>query len=630
MPFRAIQPSALGSAWDYDIIWEDPWTNWTGTRTWAQMFDDIRADTGYGTDIVDRIGSSYFVYKRLRFVGITILEPLLESSIICRNTGLIAFHAGCDIQFGTAVIVAGEEAPNRGCLILEDIGSGSRANDNFNKNTRIVMDSTLRLYDTVFQRVNATRSDFDWSADSLIVMRNVTLQMRGNHFNHFYGKLDIDGLVVQTQSGSSIEFRTAAEDFIKFDNVFPYRLDLNENQRVLVLFVPSGAPNFATTYTFVGYKGVNFARWSLGADRSVDLINPYFTNLESVGGNSGRSGHGFEKRTVRIDVKDLDGDSVEGAQVQIQHRLGGPDISSPAFLLDGNFPYDVAEATDATGVVNALVNRFYWEHNSARVNIGGVSQEQHVKHTLTPHIMRIYKYGKLPVEQPLDVTPPSKGAGGFSLSYSMGVDPYITLSKADALLLGSSINVETHASPVTWEGLQWDCTMTTDLAASQIYQWIRAVQDEGIKCSGDYMPTLMPEVGRVVRSIHNRALKAFRIIRPNGDPAIGILSMESKDGTPFIPPEQYTLTLEGFAPGSDVVVYDASVPASGSGANVIETFDEVAGSSVSYPYIFAPNVVVHIGVFKVGYVPLMLRNITLSAANTTLPINQIQDRNYAP
>ena len=622
MPFRAIQPSALGSAWDYDIIWEDPWTNWTGTRTWSQMFDDIRADTGYGTDIVDRIGSTYFVFKRLRFVGITILEPLLESSIICRNTGLIAFHAGCDVQFGTTAIVGGEEVANRGCTIVEDTGSGSRANDNFNKNTRIVMDSTLRLYDTVFQRVNQTRSDFDWSADSLVVMRNVTLQMRGNHFNHFYGKMDIDGLVVQTQSGSSIEFRTAMDDFIKFDNVFPYRLDLNEDQRVLVLFVPSGSSDFSVIYSFNNYRGVNFARWSLGSGRAAEFINPYSVNLQSVGGNSGRSGHAFERRTVRLELQDTSGNLVEGARAQIQHRIDGFTIPE-GWLMNDQFPYDVNEVTDSSGVINTMLNRRYWRHSSPQQQINGVNQQQHEFHNLTPHIMRVYKYGLQPVEQPVDVTPSGNGAGGFSLSYSMLNDIYTTLTKSQALDLGTNITVAFHPTPVTWQGLEWDCTITSDLTATQIYQWIRAIQDEGTALGGDFLPNLMPNPREVERGIHNRQLKSFRIVTTSGNAVAGIERMVSKNGTAYVPPVQVMVSFTNLRPNSEVRLFRTSDRSEIAGV-------EYSGDTFTYSYIYdGTDVDFYYVVFHLDYLPIKITGLTLNSQNQTFRIAQVFDRNYS-
>jgi hypothetical protein len=619
MPFIVTTPSALGSVWDYDISWQDPWTNWNGTQTWEQLVNDVRAATGYGTDIIDRIRNTYYIRKRLRFVGIDMLVPLLDATIICEQGGLLGFHAGCDIQFGQPFFVSGVETGSRGCTIIEDTGSASREADNFNKNTRIVMNSTLRLYDTTFRRNNTTRSDFDWAADSLIVMRDVILQMRGNHFNHFYGQMDIDGLEIQTQSGSSLEFRTAEAAFIKFDNVFPYRLDGNEDQRVLVMFVPVGATDLTNIYTFRNYKGVNFARWSLGGGRSATFINPYYPDLQSVGANSGRSGHAFEKRTLFVGVSDADGAPIESARVQIQHKADGFTIPE-GWLMDNQFPYDVDTLTDANGSLDTLVNRRYWRHNSPRQLVGGVSQEQHEYHDLTPHILRVFKYGYLPVEQPLDVTPTGNGTGGFSAGYSLLSDE-VSLTKSQALDLQSQITIAFHPTPVTWEGLEWDCTITTSLTAIEVYQWIRAVQDEGVKLGGDFLPNFMSSPDRTVRAIHGRSNKSFRLMNTSGNALAGITRMQSKSGVNYIPPMQYTIQFNDLRPDSEVRLFRSADRSEIAGI-------ENSGTSFTYSYIYQADEPFYYVVFHKTYQPIKVTGLVLGQNNQTFLIQQVFDRVY--
>lgn len=90
------------------------------------------------------------------------------------------------------------------------------------------------------------------------------------------------------------------------------------------------------------------------------------------------------------------------------------------------------------------------------------------------------------------------------------------------------------------------------------------------------------------------------------------------------------LTISGFASGSDVVIYDPAIASIGDAANVIQTFDEVAGTSVAFGYEFQAGASVNVGVFKAGFVPLVLDNISLAATDSTLPIFQQADRNYQP
>lgn len=770
MPFVLQSPSALGSDWDYDVIWEDPFPNWTGTRTWEQLVLDIQAATGYDGSVMDRVRNRYFVRARLRFVEITMLEPLLDGVVICEDGGLLGFHQNTEVQFGQPFNVGGVETGVRGCTIIEDTSSGSRTADNFNKNTRIVMSGgVLKMYDTTFKRLNTTRSDFDWETDGTVIMRDVILQMRGTQFNHFYGKTDINGLEVQTQSGSSIEFRTRNEDFIRFDNVFPYRLDGNEEQRVLVMFIPTGSVDFATIYTLNNYKGLNFARWSLGSGRSADFINPFFTNLQSTGANSGRSGHAFEKRTVDLSVLDNTGVQIEGARVQIQHRFDGFTIPE-GWLMDNQFPYDVNQTTPdpfsevniatlspnfsadkapasgsvqnleysnpfiaqwnidevgselpiritydlgqfniqpitsydlragnngarmckdwiiegstdnsswsvldtqtdigwladqeqnfiianpgeyryyrltinqvvnegnrfaisgwgllantevpGAGRLNVLVRRRYWRHNSPRIG----STDFHEFHDLTPHILRIYKYGSLPVEQSLDVTPPFEGSGGFSVTYTMFPDDNITLTKSEALAIGGDVTIIEHNTPVTWEGLEWDITMTTTRTASEIYQWIRALQDEGLPLGDDFLPNFMPTPSETRIGVHDRQLKALRLVTPSDDPITGILRMQSKSGTFYVTPIQTSLTFNNLRPNSEVRIFRRSDRVELAGI-------ENSGTTFTYNYEYTGDLEVFYVIFNLGYVPIKVNSFILTAQDQNIPVFQVVDRVFSP
>ena len=86
------------------------------------------------------------------------------------------------------------------------------------------------------------------------------------------------------------------------------------------------------------------------------------------------------------------------------------------------------------------------------------------------------------------------------------------------------------------------------------------------------------------------------------------------------------LTITGFQSGTDVVVFDATLPASGDGSNVLAT-----GDAVTSPWIFdysgTPEVT--IGLFKNGYTPTFYRNIQLGTSNSTLAVSQLEDRVFA-
>lgn len=82
-----------------------------------------------------------------------------------------------------------------------------------------------------------------------------------------------------------------------------------------------------------------------------------------------------------------------------------------------------------------------------------------------------------------------------------------------------------------------------------------------------------------------------------------------------------TLTLTGLVSGSDIVILEA-------GTSTIRTQIDAHGST-SYGYGYTdPGTAVDIGILKPGYVPLYIRNFTLSASDASLPIAQVSDRNY--
>lgn len=82
------------------------------------------------------------------------------------------------------------------------------------------------------------------------------------------------------------------------------------------------------------------------------------------------------------------------------------------------------------------------------------------------------------------------------------------------------------------------------------------------------------------------------------------------------------LTVTGLQSGSDVVII---TPGS---TTVLTSVDQVVGSSFSWNY--DPDVVTSadICIYKEGYVPYMIRNLTLSVSGATIPVSQVVDRAY--
>lgn len=82
----------------------------------------------------------------------------------------------------------------------------------------------------------------------------------------------------------------------------------------------------------------------------------------------------------------------------------------------------------------------------------------------------------------------------------------------------------------------------------------------------------------------------------------------------------YTLTIDGFITGSDIVVYEAGT------TNVLDDDQEHSGTSWGYVYAAADSI--DIGIFLAGYIPLYLRAISIPEASSTLPVKQVVDRAY--
>jgi hypothetical protein len=87
------------------------------------------------------------------------------------------------------------------------------------------------------------------------------------------------------------------------------------------------------------------------------------------------------------------------------------------------------------------------------------------------------------------------------------------------------------------------------------------------------------------------------------------------------PLDTFTLTLTGLQSGSDIVVLQAGTET--------ERVNVDANAGASYGYVYETSEAVDIAVFKAGHVPYFVRNFTLPAANSNLPIAQVADRAYA-
>ena len=86
------------------------------------------------------------------------------------------------------------------------------------------------------------------------------------------------------------------------------------------------------------------------------------------------------------------------------------------------------------------------------------------------------------------------------------------------------------------------------------------------------------------------------------------------------PLDTFNLTLDGLISGSDVVILQAGTE------TVLSQVDQNLGSI--WVYTYENPALIDIFVSKAGYIPFYIRNYNLQSSDSSLPINQVQDRNF--
>ena len=86
------------------------------------------------------------------------------------------------------------------------------------------------------------------------------------------------------------------------------------------------------------------------------------------------------------------------------------------------------------------------------------------------------------------------------------------------------------------------------------------------------------------------------------------------------PLDTFNLTLDGLISGSDVVILQAGTE------TVLSQVDQNLGSI--WVYTYENPTLIDIFVSKAGYIPFYIRNYNLQSSDSSLPINQVQDRNF--
>jgi hypothetical protein len=100
-----------------------------------------------------------------------------------------------------------------------------------------------------------------------------------------------------------------------------------------------------------------------------------------------------------------------------------------------------------------------------------------------------------------------------------------------------------------------------------------------------------------------------------------ITGTSAADQANYFPLDTNTVTFTGLPTGCDVVVLTA-------GTSTILAQQDALGST-SYAYTFSGAQNIDIGFLKPGYVPYYIRNLALTAVDSSIPVTLTADRNYA-
>ena len=88
----------------------------------------------------------------------------------------------------------------------------------------------------------------------------------------------------------------------------------------------------------------------------------------------------------------------------------------------------------------------------------------------------------------------------------------------------------------------------------------------------------------------------------------------------MFPLDTNTVTFTGLPTGCDVVVLTAGT------TTILDQKDAMAATS--YSYVYSGTQTVDVGFIKPGYVMFYIRGLTLTAADSSIPVTLTPDRNY--
>lgn len=199
---------------------------------------------------------------------------------------------------------------------------------------------------------------------------------------------------------------------------------------------------------------------------------------------------------------------------------------------------------------------------------------------------------------------------GISVSYAGGATT-VNLTDGNHTLDGIwKAVIDYHA---TIEATEAETVFPFDSWQQGVMQFGSALRIEGSE-------NAIIKAGEIIKRLESSVAESFNT---TGNPFVRA-AWEDING--YHPP-WVTLTVRGFVDGSDVVIKDNNVFATGDGSNVL-----ASGDAVNSPFVFeySGEYTVNVALYKAGYVPAFYRGIELSDSNTVLNTAQTVDRVYRP
>jgi len=213
---------------------------------------------------------------------------------------------------------------------------------------------------------------------------------------------------------------------------------------------------------------------------------------------------------------------------------------------------------------------------------------------------------------------------------TMLTDSYVTLTEANAVTkLASSFTVNTTTNTIT---------VTANSSLDDLYDVMKVYKTRAVQAQLEYPSIGVQPVtasGSVVSTTMAIVVNAGITLSAGTKLTSLVTTSTVTLGTGAALNAVYTdstgtrssLSITGVLVGSDVVI-KTTASASGSGSNVLQTFDSVTSTTSTYAYIYQAGTAVDISIYKPGYKDLHIKNYTLLSTSTSLPVSQVSDRSY--